>query len=160
MLIEHTQLARALVTSPAFGPNLRCLLADQAGTGWITDLFSIPAADAMIKDARRLADYVVIDSPPLNEVVDALPLARQADYVLLVARIGVRPGSTSSASSPTFLPRATSSQSDSRSSALSVRDAATTATTPPRPTERRRAGPRRSPQGAGPGGADSGGRRS
>ena len=89
VLIEHTQLARALVSSSALGPNLRCLLADQAGTGWITDLFSIPAADAMIKDARRLADYVVIDSPPLNEVVDALPLARQADYVLLVARIGV-----------------------------------------------------------------------
>ena len=89
VLIEHTQLARALVSSSQFGPNLRCLLADQAGTGWITDLFSIPAADAMIKDARRLADYVVIDSPPLNEVIDALPLARQADFVLLVARIGV-----------------------------------------------------------------------
>jgi tyrosine-protein kinase len=88
VLIEHTQLARALVSSSTFGPNLRCLLADQAGTGWITDLFSIPAADAMIKDARRLADYVVIDSPPLNEVIDALPLARQADDVLLVGRIG------------------------------------------------------------------------
>ena len=81
-------LARALVSSSTYGPNLRCLLADQAGTGWITDLFSIPAADAMIKDARRLADYVVIDSPPLNEVIDALPLARQSDDVLLVARIG------------------------------------------------------------------------
>jgi len=88
VLIEHTQLARALVSSSTYGPNLRCLLADQAGTGWITDLFSIPAADAMVKDARRLADYVVIDSPPLNEVIDALPLARQADDVLLVARIG------------------------------------------------------------------------
>ncbi len=88
VLIEHTQLARALVSSSSFGPNLRCLLADQAGTGWITDLFSIPAADAMVKDARRLADYVVIDSPPLNEVIDALPLARQADDVLLVARVG------------------------------------------------------------------------
>ena len=42
----------------------------------------------MIEDARRLADYVIIDSPPLNEVVDAMPLARQADDVLIVVRLG------------------------------------------------------------------------
>jgi capsular exopolysaccharide synthesis family protein len=88
VLIEHTRLSQALVSSPAYGPHLRALLADQSGGGWVTDLFSIPAADAMVRDARRLADYVVIDSPPLNEVIDALPLARQADDVLLVARIG------------------------------------------------------------------------
>jgi succinoglycan biosynthesis transport protein ExoP len=88
VLIEHTRLSQALVSSPTYGPHLRALLADQSGGGWVTDLFSIPAADAMIKDARRLADYVVIDSPPLNEVIDALPLARQADDVLLVTRIG------------------------------------------------------------------------
>ena len=88
VLVEHTRLTQALVTSPTFGPHLRVLLAEQSGSGWVTDLFSIPAADAMIKDARRLADFVIIDSPPLNEVIDALPLARQADDVLLVARIG------------------------------------------------------------------------
>jgi succinoglycan biosynthesis transport protein ExoP len=88
VLIEHTAISRALVSSSTYGPNLRCLLADQAGTGWVTDLFSIPAADTMVKEAARLADYVVIDSPPLNEVIDALPLARQADDVLMVARIG------------------------------------------------------------------------
>jgi receptor protein-tyrosine kinase len=42
----------------------------------------------MIEEARGLADYVVIDSPPLNEVADALPLARAADQVLIVARLG------------------------------------------------------------------------
>ena len=88
VLIEHTRLSQALVSSQAYGPHLRALLADQSGGGWVTDLFSIPAADAMVRDARRLADYVVIDSPPLNEVIDALPLARQADDVLLVTRIG------------------------------------------------------------------------
>jgi receptor protein-tyrosine kinase len=88
VLIEHNRLSQALVTSPAYGPHLRILLADQSGSGWVTDLFSIPAADAMIRDARRLADFVIIDSPPLNEVIDALPLARQADDVLMVARIG------------------------------------------------------------------------
>jgi capsular exopolysaccharide synthesis family protein len=88
VLIEHTRLSTALTSSATYGPNLKALLADQIGSGWVTDLFSIPAADAMIKDARRLADYVVIDSPPLNEVVDALPLARQADDVLVVVRLG------------------------------------------------------------------------
>ena len=42
----------------------------------------------MIDDARRIADYVVVDSPPLNEVVDALPLARKADDVVIVVRLG------------------------------------------------------------------------
>src|SRR3954447_6663900 len=57
VLVEKTRLATALTTSKTYGPNLRVLLADQTG-GWVTDLFSIPAADQMIKDARRLADYV------------------------------------------------------------------------------------------------------
>jgi capsular exopolysaccharide synthesis family protein len=88
VLIEHTRLSQALVTSPTYGPHLRVLLAEQSGSGWVTDLFSIPAADTMVREARRLADFVVIDSPPLNEVIDALPLARQADDVLLVTRLG------------------------------------------------------------------------
>jgi capsular exopolysaccharide synthesis family protein len=88
VLIENTRLSTALTSSSTYGPNLRVLLADQIGSGWVTDLFSIPAADAMVKDARRLADFVVIDSPPLNEVIDALPLARQADDVLIVVRLG------------------------------------------------------------------------
>ena len=31
---------------------------------------------------------MVVDSPPLTEVVDALPIARQVDDVLLVVRLG------------------------------------------------------------------------
>jgi Mrp family chromosome partitioning ATPase len=42
----------------------------------------------MIDDAETMADYVVIDSPPLNEVVDSMPLARRADEVLIVVRLG------------------------------------------------------------------------
>ena len=62
-LIENTELSNALVTSPNFGPNLQMLLADYEG-GWIAELFSIPAAEQMIEEAKALADYVVIDSPP------------------------------------------------------------------------------------------------
>jgi Mrp family chromosome partitioning ATPase len=42
----------------------------------------------MIDEARNLADWVIVDSPPLNEVVDALPLTRLADDVLIVVRLG------------------------------------------------------------------------
>jgi capsular exopolysaccharide synthesis family protein len=87
VLIENTKLEDALVPSGMHGVNLSLLLADYEG-GWIADLFAIPAAEKLIEDAKSMADYVVIDSPPLNEVIDALPLARNVDDVLIVARLG------------------------------------------------------------------------
>jgi Mrp family chromosome partitioning ATPase/LPS O-antigen subunit length determinant protein (WzzB/FepE family) len=42
----------------------------------------------LIAQARDSADFVVVDSPPLDAVADALQLARFADEILLVARIG------------------------------------------------------------------------
>jgi capsular exopolysaccharide synthesis family protein len=87
VLIENANLKDALTPIPGYGPNFQALLADYEG-GWIAELFSIPAASQMIDEARRMADYVVIDSPPLNEVVDALPLARKADDVVIVVRLG------------------------------------------------------------------------
>jgi capsular exopolysaccharide synthesis family protein len=87
VLLENSRLEDALVTSDAYGPNFGFLLADHEG-GWISELFSLPTAERLIEDARRLADYVVIDSPPLTEVIDALPLAQTVDDVLMVVRIG------------------------------------------------------------------------
>jgi capsular exopolysaccharide synthesis family protein len=87
VLIESVDLRDALVTSPVLGANLGLLLADYEG-GWISELFALPAAGELIAEARKLADYVVIDSPPLTDVIDALPLASYVDDVLLVVRIG------------------------------------------------------------------------
>ena len=87
VLIENAELKDALVPSGMHGVNLSLLLADYEG-GWIADLFAIPAAAKLIEDAKEMADYVVIDSPPLNEVVDALPLARNVDDVVIVTRLG------------------------------------------------------------------------
>lgn len=87
VLIENTGLQDALTPTPSYGNNLLLLPADYEG-GWIAELFTVPAARQMIEDARAMADYVIIDSPPLNEVVDALPLARAADDVLVVVRLG------------------------------------------------------------------------
>jgi succinoglycan biosynthesis transport protein ExoP len=87
VLLDNAKIEDTLVTSEAYGPTLGFLLADQSG-GWTTELFSLPAAQRMVEDAKRLADYVIIDSPPLNDVVDALPLTRSVDDVLVVVRLG------------------------------------------------------------------------
>ena len=42
----------------------------------------------MIERARELADFVIVDSPPLTDVIDALPLASYVDDVLIVVRLG------------------------------------------------------------------------
>jgi capsular exopolysaccharide synthesis family protein len=86
VLIESSSLQDALITSE-MNPNLGLLLADYSGGG-IAELFAIPAAERLLQDARKLADFVIIDSPPLTKVVDALPFARMCDDVLIVARLG------------------------------------------------------------------------
>jgi succinoglycan biosynthesis transport protein ExoP len=89
VLTETVSLDEALVTSEAYGPNLRFLAANpvpEAGTSAADWLF-LPATQELLAEAKRMADYVVIDSPPLTEVIDALPIAQQADDVLLVVRM-------------------------------------------------------------------------
>jgi capsular exopolysaccharide synthesis family protein len=87
VLIESVSVEDALINHRPLGANLELLLADYEG-GWISELFALPAAIDMLEEARQLADYVIVDSPPLTDVVDALPLARQVDEVLIVARPG------------------------------------------------------------------------
>ncbi|MFN8161327.1 MAG: division plane positioning ATPase MipZ [Solirubrobacterales bacterium] len=43
---------------------------------------------ALLAAVRREADYVVIDTPPLGEISDALRVAQLADAVIMVARVG------------------------------------------------------------------------
>lgn len=54
----------------------------------LVDMLSLSAAERLIREVKALSDFVVIDSPPLTTVGDALPLARVADDVLVVARHG------------------------------------------------------------------------
>jgi Mrp family chromosome partitioning ATPase/capsular polysaccharide biosynthesis protein len=87
VLVEGVPLQNALVTTRRYGTNLGLLLADYEG-GWVTELFGLPAARELLDQAGALADYVVIDSPPLIDVIDALPLASHVDQVLVVTRLG------------------------------------------------------------------------
>lgn len=43
---------------------------------------------ALIDEARKVADYVLLDGPPLGEVSDALHAVPLVDHVLVVARVG------------------------------------------------------------------------
>lgn len=86
-LLENASVSDSIVRTDFFGP-LKLLLADHRG-GWTSELFSPGAAERLIREAKEIADFVVIDSPPLTAVIDALPLAQQADDVVIVVRPGV-----------------------------------------------------------------------
>lgn len=87
VLLGTASLEEALVPVNPFGDTLRALLVDRAGD-WLAEVLSLPAAGNVLAEAVRHADVVVVDSPPLTEVIDALPLAQQVDDVLLVTRLG------------------------------------------------------------------------
>ncbi|HEY3188797.1 MAG TPA: CpsD/CapB family tyrosine-protein kinase, partial [Solirubrobacteraceae bacterium] len=60
-----------------------------------TDLSTLEAVAGQLPDiidgATALADYVVLDTPPVGEVSDALKFARSVDDVLVVCRVGRTP---------------------------------------------------------------------
>jgi capsular exopolysaccharide synthesis family protein len=87
VLINQISMADAVITSE-LNENLNLLLVERTSVS-LADRLSLPTARRLVTEAEALAEYVVIDSPPLTEVVDALPLAQEADAVLIVARIGV-----------------------------------------------------------------------
>lgn len=87
MLLHDVPLSRALVESPDFGPRLRFLLSGDPDVG-IDEILSLPATQTLLDQAEAMADYVIVDSPPLAEVTDALPIAQRVDSVIIVARIG------------------------------------------------------------------------
>jgi capsular exopolysaccharide synthesis family protein len=87
VLLGQTELAQALVWMRRYGPQLEFLLAGGAEASEV-DRIPPPSVRHLISEARAISDFVVIDSPPLTDVADALPFAREADEVLLVARVG------------------------------------------------------------------------
>lgn len=88
VLMGENTLEDGLVSVKPFGQDLRLLPVDRPDDH-LSELLSLPVARKLLERARQLADYVIIDSPPLTEVVDALPLAHYADDVLVVCRLGM-----------------------------------------------------------------------
>jgi capsular exopolysaccharide synthesis family protein len=84
----QTALADALVKTKIDQDTVN-VLAVHTPRARLAEQFSYDSAQKLVADARALADYVVIDSPPIAAVVDALPLAEFVDDVLVVARLSV-----------------------------------------------------------------------
>jgi len=88
-LIDDASLqVEDLVVSPPHLPGLQVLLA---GIGRDDAMLGAPFArrlPAVLDQAEALADYVILDTPPLGEVSDALRIIAYADDVLIVGRPG------------------------------------------------------------------------
>jgi capsular exopolysaccharide synthesis family protein len=87
VLVNRVPLSEAIIATERYGDDLCFLLAEQS-LGSLADRLSLPTARELVAEAEEIADYVVIDSPPLTEVTDALPLAQEVDAVVIMARIG------------------------------------------------------------------------
>ena len=87
VLLGTVALEDALSPVPPFGDSLRVLLVRRADE-LLAELLSLPIGKRILEDAKALADFVIVDSPPLTEVVDALPFARNVDDLIIVCRMG------------------------------------------------------------------------
>jgi capsular exopolysaccharide synthesis family protein len=54
----------------------------------VAELLSGPTFESIIKEARRMFDYIIIDAPPMGIFTDASLLINRADGALLVVRAG------------------------------------------------------------------------
>jgi capsular exopolysaccharide synthesis family protein len=52
----------------------------------VAESLSGPKFSAVLKEARRMVDYIIIDAPPLGIFTDATVLINRADSALIVAR--------------------------------------------------------------------------
>ncbi|MGH2908106.1 MAG: AAA family ATPase, partial [Solirubrobacteraceae bacterium] len=64
------------------------VLPARGGSIELADQLSPATALRLVQTAERRTDVVIIDSPPLTAVSDALPFARAVDDILLVVRMG------------------------------------------------------------------------
>lgn len=85
VLTGQVELAKAVVPVRVDGVPLRVLAAHPAAVGTVG--LSFPVVRKLVQDAKALADFVIIDSAPLTEVIDALPFAQESDEVVIVVRL-------------------------------------------------------------------------
>jgi Mrp family chromosome partitioning ATPase/capsular polysaccharide biosynthesis protein len=87
VLLGDSELVDALIWARPYGPLLELLLA-RPGAADALDRVSSSCAAELVGVACELAEFVIIDCPPLADVSEALIFADAADDVLVVARIG------------------------------------------------------------------------
>jgi polysaccharide biosynthesis transport protein len=88
LVAGKVQLRDALVRVPLDGAEMS-VLAVRRPSPRLAELMSLAFSARLVESVKQLAQFVVIDSPPVTAVVDALPLARFVDDLLIVNRLGV-----------------------------------------------------------------------
>ncbi len=86
VLAGEVELSEALRDAKFGSGEFRLLAAHPNGSS--AELLSFASAQRLVDEAKQLAEFVVIDSPPLTAVIDALPFALIADHLVVVARVG------------------------------------------------------------------------
>jgi Mrp family chromosome partitioning ATPase len=86
VLMGEVPLGDAIVPVDAISENLWVLLVEQSAPFLADGLLG--ASESLVEQAVELADCVIFDAPPVNEVSDALPLTQHVDSVVIVARLG------------------------------------------------------------------------
>jgi Mrp family chromosome partitioning ATPase len=81
--IESASLARMLVPAPGL-PRLKVLSARRASISLLEQLVS--RLPELLTEARGLANWIILDTPPVAEVSDALRFVPECDGVVLVVR--------------------------------------------------------------------------
>lgn len=76
-----------LVNVAGYQGQLRLLLARWEPAA-VVELLDLRRVQRVVDELKEHADVIVIDSPPLAEVADALNLARAAEAVIVVVRLG------------------------------------------------------------------------
>jgi succinoglycan biosynthesis transport protein ExoP len=86
LLLGNAPPELALLPAPG-APNLQLLLANPEHAH-LVDLLQRNRLEAVLAQLQEYADVIIIDSPPLTEVADALPLADVVDTILVSVRLG------------------------------------------------------------------------
>lgn len=78
---------RVLVSAPHQPRELKLLLASPQHA-WMVDLLQRDRIERVLERLKQHADVVIIDSPPVGEVADALALADAVETVIVAVRLG------------------------------------------------------------------------
>ena len=87
LVLGQAKVAEVLTPAPGYGEQLRLLLSSPE-QGYLIDLLQTHEVERILEELRRQSDVIVIDSPPLTEVADALTFVDSADAVLVATRVG------------------------------------------------------------------------
>jgi len=86
-LTDPSSVAACLVPAPGHGGRLQLLLASSE-QAYLTRHLDADRVQALIDALRPMCDVIVMDSPPVLEVAEAVVVADAADAVVIAVRLG------------------------------------------------------------------------